>query len=245
MIIEGTSYPDGYLPYLGTERIEYQGLATNMDNIIHSAMLNKKYLVIGDSISISDSVAKLRYHHLLSAKLMLKETNKAVSGSGYLVSTSGNDNFSQVIDRLEEQYDLITLFGGTNDYGRTNLIGNRPFGEVGDKTMDTFCGAVYSILSKLITKFPSSKIIVITPLPRLNGNNINANGKILRDYAKAEKNIAEMLSIPVIDLNSTSNCFPDNTEFNSTFMPDGLHPNERCHLERISNKIIQGVIKNW
>lgn len=64
-----------------------------------------------------------------------------------------------------------------------------------------------------------------------------ADGKTLKDYANAIKQVAEKYSIPYIDLFTRSNIYPNNATVKTTYMPDGLHPNTAGY-ERISEKIL-------
>ena len=243
MFIKGDTYPSYYIPYTDHDRFEINGLEIKDSNIINETYKGRKYLVLGDSISANKTVAGVFYHDYLSEYFGLDKTNKAVSGSGWCVSSSANDNIMQIISRIQESYDLITIFAGTNDYGRTgNGINSKPFGTYGDTTEDTFCGTVYRTLIQLIEKFVDADIIVITPIPRENHNTVNKYGKTLKDYRDIILKTCEALSIPCIDLYKESGIYVFNSEFKTTYIPDGLHPNKKGH-KKIANKVINEVKK--
>ena len=243
MFIKGDTYPSYYIPYTGHDRFEINGLEIKDTNIVNETYKGKKYLVLGDSISANKTVAGVFYHDYLSEYFGFDKTNKAVSGSGWCVSSSANDNIMQIISRIQESYDLITIFVGTNDYGRTGSgINSKPFGTYGDTTEETFCGTVYCTLIKLIEKFVNADIIVITPIPRENHNTVNKYGKTLKDYRDIILKTCEALSIPCIDLYKESGIYVFNSEFKTTYIPDGLHPNKKGH-KKIANKVINEVKK--
>jgi lysophospholipase L1-like esterase len=168
--------------------------------------------------------------------------NGAKSGSGFCVSTSGTDEISARVDLLPTDLDLVTIFAGTNDFGR-NLETNKPFGVVGDTTQSTFCGTVDYTLKLIINKYPKAKILYILPLPRTNQNIPNHINKKLVDYVNAIKEICENNCIPTLDLFRNSNFFINNSEFLNTFMPDGLHPNDEGH-KRLK-PVISDFIKKY
>ena len=243
MFIKGDTYPSYYIPYTEYDRFELYGLEIKDNNFTNETYKGRKYLVLGDSISAAKHVAEVFYHDYLSDYFGFDKTNKSVSGSGWCVSSSTNDSIMQIISRIQESYDLITIFAGTNDYGRTqDGVNSKPFGTYGDTTEDTFCGAVYCTLVKLIEKFVNADIIVITPIPRENHNKANKYGKTLKDYRDIILKTCEALSIPCIDLYKESGIYVFNSVFKSTYIPDGLHPNKKGH-KKIANKVIEEVKK--
>lgn len=147
--------------------------------------------------------------------------------------------FSVRAEKIPLDSDVIVVFGGTNDFGH----GDAPFGEVGDTDKKTFCGALYSLLQDLIVKHPKAQIVLMTPLHRLS-EEVNEKGVIrypLKDFVKAEKEIAAMLSVPVLDLWSLSGMQPKIPVIKEMYMPDGLHPNDLGH-RRIAERLI-GFLK--
>ena len=136
---------------------------------------------------------------------------------------------------MDDDADIIVVFGGTNDYGH----GDAPFGSFSDRTPDTFCGAVHYLFRGLIEKYPTKPIIVLTPLHRENDYVPNAlHGKILKDYVDVIREAAEMYSLPVLDLFASFGLCPDIPAQKAAFCPDGLHPNDagnRMLAERLKS----------
>ena len=123
---------------------------------------------------------------------------------------------------MEDEADLVMVFGGTNDYG----LSDTPFGEMCDRTPETFCGACHLLFQRLIEKYPSTPIVVLTPLQREGGrSNPNHTGKTLTAYVDAIIEIAGCYSLPVLDLYRTAGMCPDIPVQNKLYYMDGLHPN--------------------
>jgi lysophospholipase L1-like esterase len=142
---------------------------------------------------------------------------------------------------MEEDVDVVVVFGGTNDYGH----GTAPFGKMSDRTDDTFYGALHNLMLALINKYPKATIVFMTPLHRINEHNVyNERGLrnvgCLEDYANIIKEVAAYYAIPVLDLYYGSNLRPwDNTFKNLYYKHDdgnSVHPDEDGH-KMISNKI--------
>jgi lysophospholipase L1-like esterase len=238
MLIEGNEYPSEYLSFNSQRRFILNGLNITSNNVIGENTLGKKWGVLGDSISAVNDTSNIKYYDLISEDLGMTVYNGAKSGSGFCVSTSGTDEISARLDLLPADLDLVTIFAGTNDFGR-NLETNKPFGVVGDTTQSTFCGTVDYTLKLIINKYPKAKILYILPLPRTNQNTPNHINKKLVDYVNAIKEICELNCIPTLDLFRNSNFFINNSEFLNIFMPDGLHPNDEGH------KRLAPIISNY
>lgn len=121
---------------------------------------------------------------------------------------------------MEDDADLVVVFGGTNDFGH----GDAPFGVMSDRTVDTFYGALHTLYKGLIEKYPSTPIIVLTPLHRLGEE--NGRGLTLKQYVQAIREVAEFYSLPVLDLYASAGLQPQVPIVRETYMPDGLHPND-------------------
>lgn len=139
---------------------------------------------------------------------------------------------SRVAD-MDPDADVITVFGGTNDYGH----GDAAIGDFSDRTDDTFYGALHNLYHALIVKYPDRPIIVMTPLHRENENRVyNELGVrtvgTLEDYVNIIQEVAAYYSLPVLDLYRTSGMNPNIPELKARYNPDGLHPNDAGY-ERI------------
>ena len=135
---------------------------------------------------------------------------------------------------MDDDADIVVVFGGTNDFGH----GNAPFGEFTDRTVNTFCGAMHVLFTGLIEKYINSKIVVLTPYHRCTEDVPNpVTGKVLKDYVDALRKTAEYYSLPVLDIYVSSGIQPNVPIVKYTYMPDGLHPNDAGH-KLLAEKIV-------
>jgi hypothetical protein len=94
--------------------------------------------------------------------------------------------------------DLLTIFGGTNDYENTAAIGTiQPIG--GTFTITTLMGSLQTIIEYAFTVNPLMKINIITPHYHYDANT-NGNQYDVSAYVDSIKAVAALYSIPVLDL---------------------------------------------
>ncbi|MBQ0111407.1 MAG: SGNH/GDSL hydrolase family protein, partial [Oscillospiraceae bacterium] len=136
------------------------------------------------------------------------------------------------VDELEEDSDLIIIFGGTNDFGH----GDAPLGDMSSRSNKTFYGALHNLYRAVINRFHDKKIIVLTPTHRRNEENICAEANQrpfptapLKGYVDIIKEVAQYYSLPVLDLFSVSGMQPDVDIIREKYMPDGLRPSDLGH----------------
>ncbi len=145
-----------------------------------------------------------------------------------------SQNFISRVDEMDEDADLIVVFGGTNDFGHGDSI----LGQMGDHSPYTFHGACYTLMKKLLIKYPTADIVFLTPLQR---EIEERGGRRLSDFVKAIKEEAEYFGFPVVDLYATSGIQPQIKAIRELYCPDGLHPNEAGH-RRIYSRL-RGVLE--
>ncbi|MBS6474737.1 MAG: SGNH/GDSL hydrolase family protein [Clostridiales bacterium] len=126
---------------------------------------------------------------------------------------------------MENDADLVLVFGGTNDYGHGNAL----FGTMEGRAPETFCGACHLLFRGLAEKYPLAKIVVMTPMQREGGSQPSAfrpEGRPLLDYVDAITEIAGSYSLPVLDVYRTAGICSDISVQKERFCPDGLHSND-------------------
>lgn len=209
---------------------------------------NLKINFLGDSITqgFGCSVPERKaFPYLLAERYGTVSRNYGVGGTRISRSQTPSGlpkrdaYFSSRIAGMDEDADLVVVFGGTNDYS----AGDAPFGSFEDRTPDSFCGALHVLFAGLMGKFPRSKIAVITPLHRVDECVPNRHGKQLKDYAEAMRRTAESYSLPVLDLFAACGIQPSVPAMRERYMPDGLHPNDAGHAllaDRIA-EFIEGL----
>lgn len=171
--------------------------------------------------------------NILKEKVGLAEArNYGISGTRYAIQKGidGGGSFSERFAQMDDDADIVVVFGGTNDYGH----GNAPLGSFFDRTPDTFYGACHYIYSGLIKKYSGKTIVIVTPLHRCNEMSEYGDCKekrygSLREYVNIIREVAEYYSLPILDLYANSGLQPEVEVIKNTYIPDGLHPNESGH----------------
>ena len=140
-------------------------------------------------------------------------------------------DFCSRYDEMDDDADVVVIFGGTNDFGH----GDAPLGEMSDRTYDTFYGACHTLFSGVINKYPTSEIVIMTPLHRVSEDDPIREGTNhrrstnLEGYVNIIKEVAKYYSLPVLDLWSCSKIQPRVDILRQKYCPDGLHPNDDGH----------------
>lgn len=138
--------------------------------------------------------------------------------------------FASRVDSMDPDADVIVVFGGTNDFGH----GDAPLGAMPDRDENTFYGALHLLFTKLYTRYPQAKLVVMTPTHRISEdvavNEIGIRNQTnLAGYAAIIREVAEYYSVPVLDLFAGIGLQPKIPELKRLYMPDGLHPNDAGH----------------
>ena len=189
----------------------------------------KKINVLGDSITQGVGVADPQnaYQNVMGRMVGAAEVRSFGISGTRLAKQFGEDNFpwpfTERFQSMPDDADLVIVFGGTNDYGH----GDAPFGTFEDRTNETFMGACHYLFSSLVKKYPTARIVIMTPLQTNYDQNLSANtGKPLIAYVDAIMEVAAHYSLPVLDLYRTAGICPRIPEHIPRFIPDGLHPND-------------------
>lgn len=130
------------------------------------------------------------------------------------------------VKSMNHDADYMIVFGGTNDYGRTNA----PLGKMGDKTVDTFYGAMYLLIEALLKHYEKEQIIFISPLYRededqeFDVGKPNYRGSLSR-IREAMKELCDEYQIDYLDIKDKIGKAEKNP-----LLEDGLHPNDKGHL---------------
>ncbi len=114
---------------------------------------------------------------------------------------------------ITEEFDVILIMGGTNDWAQDRAIGN-PTDELTDSFTGSFYGGLNTLIQKLSIKYPAKRIIFMTQTPAKFSSGkdfflhrgsedglINSNKNTTRDFANAMIIACKNNHIPCIDLN--------------------------------------------
>lgn len=200
---------------------------------------NKRIHFLGDSITEGSSGGGpgYRFSDLIAQKYGAVCNNYGVGGSRiarqHLSANADWDrDFCMRAEEMDPEADVIVIFGGTNDYGH----GDAPIGIPSDRTPMTFYGALHTLYSFLLERYPHARIVVITPMHRLGEWDPRGNCKPedvlpLKGYVDIIREVAEWYSLPVLDLYKESGLQPEVPAIcRDFFLEDGLHPNTAGHV---------------
>lgn len=210
----------------------------------------KKINFIGDSITEGHRVENPEniFSNILKRELGLAEArNYGIGGSRIArvkeILSRSDEDFNMRAERMDSDFDVVVVFGGTNDFGH----GNIPLGKMGDTDVYTFYGALRTLCLYLIKNYPDKQIVFMTPLHRLNEEldynkrleDGNPNARPIEDFVNAIREVCQLFSIPVLDMFKDSGMPARVWAWCENHMPDGLHPNDNGH------KIIAHKLKKF
>lgn len=208
----------------------------------------KSAAFVGDSITAGTGTTKIYYKYLEENLGFGYVTPMGVAGSCISAASDYGQSNQPLINRYKNIpfADLIVVFMGTNDYGHETPLGN-----VKDTQDNSFYGALNIIVPTLVAKYPSSKIVFVTPLHRYgfgtskilgtqftSDDLSNGVGAALGDYVSALKTVCANNGVSVIDLYTECTLDPADANVRSAYIPDGLHPNAAGH------KVIAGIMES-
>lgn len=201
------------------------------DEVYTTEYIGATWATLGDSISLGIPSGYLYQSKVMEKLKFSTLQNLAVSGSSLV------GEISKKYTEIAVGTDVITVFGGTNDFGT-----GKPIGHYGDTNPDeTIYGAVDYLCKGLLERFPTATIVFITPTQRnfVSGgdtgwNNENSQGYTIQDVGNAIKLVCNSYAIRVLD---GSTIIPINKYTASTYLVDGLHPNE-AGMNKIADVLI-------
>lgn len=249
--IEGGSGEIEESIYIGTteptngEKIWIDTSGNSSNN--NSYLKTLKVGILGDSITYGAGVNhETQPYPALLKKDFGEVINYGVSST--LIGTGYNSNAMCVrYTGMVNDLDVVIVMGGTNDYAfRANMgTAEETFGDPTSTNTDTFYGALNTLMSGLIAKYPGKQIFFCTPIHikygNYNSDGSKTNGKSLYDYRNAIIEMGMRYSIPVIDTMVESRMdIAHNAAERTMFTTDGCHPSVRGHI-RLHDVILQAI----
>ena len=217
VLVKGTTQPPMGLPY----GFKIKGLAQDMP------LDGVKVLTIGDSITWLDGQTIANVGTIIGYQSQLRlsgaiVTNQGNSGATYRKYVDGVSDIQHgsiyddiVTDQFDvTPYDVITLFGGTNDVGRGWNKGT-------DDSTDpnTTIGSLRGIVDYIRANNPKAKIIILSPIQSSLASRPKNTMLEMTDVCKL---ISEEYSIKFVDMQRYGGIGKGNFD---TLLYDGLHPN--------------------
>lgn len=230
-----------------------------VDNSYIESKVNENKPYYGKRIlSLGDSYTFLNYYGKYLAKVT-GCTQRGRGQNGNLLRSFANDSYTGSDGNVDElfdesllsNYDIVTIMGGTNDYGHGGTtLGSMETMEadaaLGNKA-NTIYGAIYYLINKILTIKPSVRIYFCTQPFRLpyesnatgpGGYEENGTGLTMEKIAEAIKDVCGHFGIPVFDFYHCSGWNPWTIKFKNPDSPaagdvidniytyDGLHPKD-------------------
>ncbi len=139
------------------------------------------------------------------------------------------NDFCKRIEELDEDSDIVVVFGGTNDYGHGDAL----LGTFEDRDVYTFYGACHHVMTRMLERFTGKPMLIITPVHRSYEGNIDScshkGDAPLCRFVEIIREVAQYYSIPVLDFYAESGIQPQIEAVREKLCPDGLHPNDEGH----------------
>lgn len=193
---------------------------------LQKSILNgKQWCCLGDSLT-NGLVTTVPYHRWIEERTGITAYNFGLSSTAITKDTASVDhNMATRYAQMFDDVDYVTVFGGTNDHGRS-----LPIGQWGDATEMTLYGAMKILCEGLINKYIGKKIGFLLPCPKCTTNdNVTTDysypSASFVPYIECIKDVCARYSIPVLDLYTQSGLHPSIEDYRTAYMPDGLHPN--------------------
>ena len=200
---------------------------------------------LGDSITEGVGVkdrANNRYDNILRKNCGLSSTyNYGIGGTRLAHQSKPSAKprhdlcFCGRVYDLNKSADIIVVYGGVNDY----LHGDAPFGQMGDTTPATFCGAVYFLMNHLRTAYADKTVVFMSPArlfyDGMDGSKPSVQTQKQPDalpllgYTDIIKQTARLFDIPVLDLYEKLDIDPTIPADKENYTSDGLHFNDAGH----------------
>lgn len=205
---------------------------------------------IGDSITegVNGSTGHadgLTYPEVIKEALHAKEVyNLGIGGS-----TIGDYWAAAMVNRymeIPQDTDIIIVYGGINDVfsGTGETIGN-----LTALTDDTFCGDLDTLLEGIRINYPTSWLILVTPMDTVTIEEVralNPQMKPIEEYVDAMITLAQKYDVDVIDLFHSNFMNSYDPEVFSTYVP-GCHPTDEGYRilgEHIAKEVIRISLEN-
>lgn len=201
---------------------------------------------LGDSITEGvgvEDIANCRYDNRLAAMCQLSATNNyGIGGTRLAHQIHPSEKprhdlcFCGRVYNMDTTADMVIVYGGVNDY----IHGDAPFGEMGDTTPATFCGAVYFLMNYLRENYPQKPLVFMTParccfLKELDDMKPSTHApqqsdrRPLLPYVDVILETGKKFDIPVLDMYRTLGLDPHDPQCFDTYTTDGLHFNDAGH----------------
>lgn len=159
-------------------------------------------------------------------------TNAGVSGAALANETKNGAGINTKIRTTSvEEYDLVVIECGTNDFKLNVKLGAVCKVKTGEFDTKTFYGALQDSIEYILKQYPHKRIMLIADCQRDNdGYDVyysNLVGHKLIDYINAIHEIGTLYGLPVCDWYRNAGI---NAWTLDVYTYDGLHPNKDGYI---------------
>ena len=203
---------------------------------------------LGDSITKGERATSPEkgFVSLVGKMLPAEVRNYGISGTRFAIQKAPSAKpeydryFASRVNEMNHDADLIFVFGGTNDFGH----GDAPIGKLGDKTPETFFGAVDFLVNELLKHYKKEQIIFIEPLYRTDEiKPYNHIKPFLHTMPEYREDLLEALKQYDIEVLKFKDKF--GKAENSPLYFDHVHPNDEGH-KKLAELIVEYLrSKKW
>lgn len=197
-----------------------------------------KIYFLGDSITqgAGASCEQTKYVNVVGQILGCEVRNYGEGGTRIAKQTVPSEesiydrDFLMRADGMDDDADLVFVFGGTNDYGH----GDAALGDMESTDEYTFCGAVNSLIKKLSARYGKEKLCFILPIHRYDEDNVYGEGnkakagEPLSTYVALLKEILQKNGVETLAFEKEFP-IPATNDGTDGLTVDGLHPNDKGH----------------
>lgn len=252
------------MPNSSAEQMDYETalLLNAQAEIAMQGIALQKYHVIdvlGDSLTegVGARSADKAYPAVLSKLTGAVVNNYGLSCSRITDISGGVSNPASFIDRMylmDKAADLVIVFGGTNDF----WYGDCPIGSRTDTCVNTFYGALNTMIPYLKAAHANADIVFIVPYqqskdadvnkPYVRSTNGNFGTGTLAQYRIAMLDRCAFYGVPVLDLymdyelNTVDN--RQALELYGNFLCDGCHLNDAGY-NLLARKIYRFIMQDF
>lgn len=158
MVINGDTYPTGYIPFAGEPEKEW----------IKNPLYMERVEAVGDSIMWGAGDNGKGWSHRIAVNNQMTCKNRSVSGAVFAseVTDINGNPVPCILDQISSLSDTSKFYlieGGTNDEDFNVPMGAVMEGKTGPFDETTFCGALESAFSQLLTNCHGKKVLFVIP----------------------------------------------------------------------------------
>lgn len=191
------------------------------------------WTAVGDSWTEENNTATNNYVKLVENALNVNVTNLGISGTGFKRGESSSNAYYQRVNSIPITTDILTIMASGNDLSQGYTIGNAT-----DTGTTTICGCINTMLDNIYTRFTGIRVGIISVGAWQNNTPEDTTNFIT--YTEKLKEICNLRGVPFLDIFHQSNLRPNNADFRTAFMPDGVHPNDNGY-KLFANRIIEFI----